>query len=986
MAENNTTTPSTAPPVEDTPPSAPGTETAQPPRPRNRGPHPNQIYALPAPIRTFPLPSFYPNNPLSIFYLVYTWVKQVISPPPAEPSIIHTGTWDPDTRSVHITDPIAVRAFWEQGFYGKGTLSRSEPNWLKREQIRRGAVQGDVSEQRTALRREERRQVKWERARTEQEALERTRREEAGLTASGGEKADATPVQPASDAEPGLLASKSELLEVADEAALPRLSPAQAQTDVPLNVTEAERDVRLAETVVTAPELDEVQAPLEDDHTKDSHKHEPFPDQYDTLALGAIGSVIRVTQLDLFPAVTSKEPSALAEASGIAQSRAVSEVPVITGAAPISPGPVLSFKSPVGPLDLLALPNSAAEVRSWFIAPSPQSGTLPQDYHITSKAPVGPLELLALPNSTAELLLRSIASSATHETVLEGVTAVTKAVESSSTDKQAPVTYTGSAQVPLSKAPVGPLELLALPNSMAAVQPQPAITAGLDGVTVNDINTMTLLTTPNGAPREASVSKAPVGPLELLALPNSLSDLRRQQQTAPLYPEVATNGSQDVTEPQQDQEEQVGNNSVKTSLILVDEDVTEHVTRTTDTAHLNGHANGHVSGHASGPIFGASTSKRVASERPVSKHCLPDEAEELPPKRRNLGQESQDGDAVADTLSSPIQKDVNEDVCPQVNGITHLNGHTNGSIFQKSVAADSVTTERPVSKHGVPEEAEEQPPKRRKSVRFSPTVEATTFQHRDPPSSERSVPAAKVNGTASAAEAASTPKEAASESAEASLAGGIEAMKISAPLTAMEGPSGVDATTDIENKEHLQLSAEEAFFLSYGIGALSILDPATQKPISPEKLLELFRSHSYFPPSNDLKPNDPFLVHYVVYHHFRSLGWVPRHGIKFGVDWMLYTRGPVFDHAEFGLIVQPAYSHSWWKENGQEAPRKSWHWLHGVNRVLSHVLKSLVLVYVDIPPPHVFDAALAKGGISEALKEYKVSEFMVRRWSSNRNR
>lgn len=44
--------------------------------------------------------------------------------------------------------------------------------------------------------------------------------------------------------------------------------------------------------------------------------------------------------------------------------------------------------------------------------------------------------------------------------------------------------------------------------------------------------------------------------------------------------------------------------------------------------------------------------------------------------------------------------------------------------------------------------------------------------------------------------------------------------------------------------------------------------------------------------------DNPFLVHYAVYHHFRTLGWVVKGGIKFCVDYLLYKRGPVFHHAE----------------------------------------------------------------------------------------
>jgi tRNA-splicing endonuclease subunit Sen2 len=194
---------------------------------------------------------------------------------------------------------------------------------------------------------------------------------------------------------------------------------------------------------------------------------------------------------------------------------------------------------------------------------------------------------------------------------------------------------------------------------------------------------------------------------------------------------------------------------------------------------------------------------------------------------------------------------------------------------------------------------------------------------------------------------------------------------------------------EIVNKEHFQLAPEEAFFLVFALGALKVVDPVTNSPISTEHLLSLFRSYSYFPPrpaGSGLRPDDPFLVNYAVYHHFRSLGWVPRHGIKFGVDWIIYQRGPVFDHSEFGIMVMPAYSDPVWEGHEHDEPKRSWSWLMGVNRVLSHVLKSLVLVYVDIPPPTVFEEEMQRGGIAAALKKYTIREVMVRRFSVNRNR
>lgn len=232
------------------------------------------------------------------------------------------------------------------------------------------------------------------------------------------------------------------------------------------------------------------------------------------------------------------------------------------------------------------------------------------------------------------------------------------------------------------------------------------------------------------------------------------------------------------------------------------------------------------------------------------------------------------------------------------------------------------------------------------------------------------------------------------------------------PKTAITGSKGPDiAATDIvpddtieelppviENQEHLQLTLEEAFFLSFGLGVLDIqmtpgsasLTPSPANLQSKKTLLSLFASHATFPPTAfspaPPAPDNAFLLSYVVYHHFRSLGWVVRAGTKFSVDYLLYNRGPVFSHAEFAVMIMPSYSHAYWQtEQGQRERRikeqKDWWWLHCVNRVQSQVKKSLMLCYVEVPPPVGECTDVAK-----LLSGYKVREFVIRRWLMNRSR
>ena len=213
----------------------------------------------------------------------------------------------------------------------------------------------------------------------------------------------------------------------------------------------------------------------------------------------------------------------------------------------------------------------------------------------------------------------------------------------------------------------------------------------------------------------------------------------------------------------------------------------------------------------------------------------------------------------------------------------------------------------------------------------------------------------------------------------------------------------------IMQQEHLQLAPPEAFFLSYGLGILDVYDPSTHLLISNAELLTLFRLTSHFPPrtTDSLMPYDPFLLSYVTYHHFRSLGWVVRSGLKFAVDWLLYLRGPAFAHAEFAVVVLPAFRDRYWWEKGRreetrKRERRDWWWYHCLQRVQAQVRKGLVIAWVEVPrPDQIAGLLLSKAerevremkglneqetGIGQILKEYKVRDMMMKRWIPNRNR
>lgn len=73
-------------------------------------------------------------------------------------------------------------------------------------------------------------------------------------------------------------------------------------------------------------------------------------------------------------------------------------------------------------------------------------------------------------------------------------------------------------------------------------------------------------------------------------------------------------------------------------------------------------------------------------------------------------------------------------------------------------------------------------------------------------------------------------------------------------------------------KETLHLTFEETFFLMFGLGCLRVVD-------FQGKMLSIKEAWEHF--CNE----DPFFVQkYVIYHYYRSKGWVVKPGLKYGGD------------------------------------------------------------------------------------------------------
>jgi tRNA-splicing endonuclease subunit Sen2 len=189
---------------------------------------------------------------------------------------------------------------------------------------------------------------------------------------------------------------------------------------------------------------------------------------------------------------------------------------------------------------------------------------------------------------------------------------------------------------------------------------------------------------------------------------------------------------------------------------------------------------------------------------------------------------------------------------------------------------------------------------------------------------------------------------------------------VAPPLNAsLAVPSKIDSLTrstnqglpwsDGDNAEHLQLEPVDAMYLLFALGSLVLRCTDLPEPLTPAQAFRLFASVSS--PGAIQRDND-FVIKYIVYHHFRSLGWVVRSGIKFCTDFILYKgsdgtasgprgAGPVGGHAEFSVVVVKRFKdpqdplRSPEGESlleGNEA--MTWKWLSTVNRVTSGVKKA----------------------------------------------
>ena len=168
--------------------------------------------------------------------------------------------------------------------------------------------------------------------------------------------------------------------------------------------------------------------------------------------------------------------------------------------------------------------------------------------------------------------------------------------------------------------------------------------------------------------------------------------------------------------------------------------------------------------------------------------------------------------------------------------------------------------------------------------------------------------------------------------------------------------------------EHLMLSSAEAFYLAHELNALHVED-TTGKLLTTDDLWSHFHCHG----------SSNFAEQYVTYRYYRSKGWVPKSGLKFGVDYLLYKDGPQSYHSSYAVLVRPATGGE--QHTASAGEGLTWREVMAHCRVNEAAGKDLIICEVVRPP-----LSEGKHGGVSCLNGYTVRETFVSRWVPERER
>lgn len=165
-------------------------------------------------------------------------------------------------------------------------------------------------------------------------------------------------------------------------------------------------------------------------------------------------------------------------------------------------------------------------------------------------------------------------------------------------------------------------------------------------------------------------------------------------------------------------------------------------------------------------------------------------------------------------------------------------------------------------------------------------------------------------------------------------------------------------------EEYLQLGAEEAFYLAAEVGLLTVNTDEAR----------ILTNNDLWLHFNSL--NTSFCSRYAAYSHYRAGNWVPKSGLKFGVDFLLYKESPLSYHSSFAVVVKADGEA---REGTKYRNSLTWREVVALGRVSESARKDLLVCHVTWP----------RGATKEkpcCIDTATVTDILVKRWIPERDR
>ena len=144
-------------------------------------------------------------------------------------------------------------------------------------------------------------------------------------------------------------------------------------------------------------------------------------------------------------------------------------------------------------------------------------------------------------------------------------------------------------------------------------------------------------------------------------------------------------------------------------------------------------------------------------------------------------------------------------------------------------------------------------------------------------------------------------------------------------------------------------------------------------------------------PADGKIPGGGFIAKYAAHAHFRNQGWLPRSGLQYGADFVLYRNHPSLVHSDFCVVLAPdagaGASGDAAADAGETAPTaprarlgiRKWTEVQAASRLCVQVNKGLISASVTFSEP-------ADASTPACLRSIAVEETEVRRFNPERNK